>query len=398
MGVTSLAADLAADFQLQFGAAPVVVRAPARVTLLGKHLEHYGGCVLPAALDREAVVAVALNQSGRARLYSYDSDVMVEAPLAATGPPGAKSWMQRLLAVAAGFRQLGYPLPGFDCMFGGNIPVGAALSPAAAVACGLAYALNQLLGAPLDGLALARLAQRAEYAEADHPAGLIDYVAALCGAPGHLPRLDCRSLQVELLPFDAGQYRFVLCDAGISRSRASAGYAVRHEECARGLAVLRRHYPELRTLRDVTPMQLHRYRQEMGEPAYRRCAFVLAENQRVELAAMHLQAGNGRALGQQMYAAHAGLRNDYAVSCPELDELVQIAQDFAGTLGACMLGGLSSCTLNLLPAPAADAFVRHVTAAYQQRRDGALVTYQAGISPGVRLVEEAELAQLAERR
>lgn len=392
MGVSSLAADLAADFQLHFGTVPVVVRAPARVTLLGKHLEHYGGCVLPAALDREAVVAVALNASGRVRLYSYDSDVMVEAPLAAAGPPGAKSWMYRLLAVAAGFQQLGHALPGFDCMFGGTIPVGAGLSPAAAVACGLTYALNELLDARLDGLALARLAQRAEHTEAGQPAGLIDYVAALCGRPGQLPLLDCRALQVELLPFDATQVRLVLCDAGISRSRASAGYAVRHQECAQGLAVLRRHAPGLPTLREVTPMQLHRYRQEMGEPAYRRCAFVLAENQRVELAAMHLRAGNLRALGQQLYAAHAGLRHDYAVSCPELDELVHIAQDFEGTLGACMLGGLSSCTLNLVPAAAADAFVRHVTAAYQQRRDGALVTYQAGISPGVSVVDEAALA------
>ncbi|OON67058.1 galactokinase [Hymenobacter sp. CRA2] len=376
MAATSLAAALVADFEQHFQIRPLAVFSPGRVTLLGKHAGHFGGLVLPVSIDRGAVVAVALQRNGRARLYSYDSDVVVDASLAAA-PPAGKSWMQRLLGVAAGFQRLGIEVPGFDCMFGANLPVGAGLSAAAAVASGLAYALNELLGAGLGPMELARLALRAE-ADAEGAAGLTDYFTSLCSRPAHLARLDCRSLHFEYLPFDASTYRWVLCDAGVSRSRADAGYAARQEECARGLAVLRRHFPELRSLRDATPMQLHRYRGEMGEGVYRRCAFVLAENQRVELAAYHLAAGNVRAVGQQMYASHAGLRNDYAVSCPELDELVYIAQEFPAALGARMLGGLGSCTLNLVPAAEADAFVQHVQTAYARRRAGALATYQLG--------------------
>lgn len=358
----------------------MVVFAPGRVTLLGKHTEHAAGWLLPAGLDKGAVVAVALNSSGRARLYNYDSDVAAEAPLTAA-IEGGKSWRHRLLGVAAGFEQRGLSVPGFDCMFGSDLPVGAGLSVAAAVTCGLAFALNELLGARLEPLQLARLAYGAEHAGAEHdaPAGLLDYFTSMCSRPDQLARLDCRSQQYEYFPFAARDFRLVLCDAGVSRSQAEHSYAVRRQECAEGLRMLRRYFPELLSLRDVTPMQLHRYRQELGESIYRRCAFVLAENQRVELAGLHLGTGNLRAFGQQLFAAHAGLRNDYAVSCPELDELVQIAQEFPDVLGARMLGGVGSCTINLLPAPAAEAFVHHAEAAYARRRSGALATYQFGL-------------------
>lgn len=379
MPMPALEAALAADFQHYFGAIPLVVRAPGQVTLLGKHAEADGGLALSAALDKHMVVAVALNTTGQARLYAYEADVTAASSL--TQPQlGGKSWVSQLVGIADGFAQAGVPVPGFDCMFGGNLPVGAG-SSAAAVASGLAYALNLLTNAGLDCLTLARLAQQAHQPGTRH--GLTDYVTSLCSRPGHLVRLDCDLMQAEYVPFATDAYRIVMLDAGISRTQAAAGYAVRQQECAQGLAVLRRHLPGLRKLREATPMQLHRYRQEMGENVYRRCAFVLAENHRVELAGHHLVLGHTHAFGRQLYASHAGLRHQYAVSCPELDELVHIAHDFPAVLGARMLGGAGSGVCALVPATEAAAFVRHASAAYERYRGTPLFAYQIGFESGV---------------
>jgi galactokinase len=378
-----LALSIAEDFQHRFGYEPLVVRAPGRVNLIGEHTDYNEGFVLPAAIDKAIYFAVGLNGSTAARLVSYDKNDTYTTSLQEL-KPGPNEWANYLLGVAAQFQRRDITVPGFDCVFGGTVPMGAGLSSSAAVECGLALALNELLGAGLERLELARLAQSAEHEYAGVQCGIMDQFASLFGRAGHVVRLDCRSLAYDYFPFDTSACHLVLCNSGVKHSLASSEYNTRRAECANGVAVLRRHYPAVHSLRDVTAEQLLRHRAELGETVFRRCRYVVEENRRVAAACRHLLAGNLAAFGQEMYASHAGLRDDYEVSCRELDVLVEIAQAAPSGLGARMMGGgFGGCTINLVAADAVDQFVAHATSHYQQRLGRSLETYRATIVGGV---------------
>ncbi|WP_044013500.1 galactokinase [Hymenobacter sp. APR13] len=380
-----LAQRVLASFQHRYGTNPLLVRAPGRVNLIGEHTDYNEGFVLPAAIDKEIVFAVALNGLDSARLFSLDKAEAYELLLgAAPLQPGATLWANYLLGVVAQLQRRGVVVPGFDCVFGGNVPMGAGLSSSAAVECGLAFALNELLHLGLSRLELARLAQKAEHEFAGVQCGVMDQFASLFGQAGQVVRLDCRSLEHQYFPFDSAAYHLVLCNSGVKHSLACSEYNTRRQECEQGVAVLRRHYPLVHSLRDATLAQLTQHRAELGEVVYRRCRYVVEENQRVETACQHLAAGNMAAFGQQMYASHAGLRDDYQVSCPELDLLVELAQSQPAVLGARMMGGgFGGCTINLVPAAAVPGFIAATSAAYQQQLGRPLETYQTTIVGGV---------------
>ena len=380
-----LAQNAAAFFQRRYGYAPLLVRAPGRVNLIGEHTDYNGGFVLPAAIDREIVFAVGLNGLNTIRLYSLDKDEAYDQPLGESPvQPGQTLWANYLKGVVAQFQQRGVVVPGFDCMFGGNIPMGAGLSSSAAVECGLAFALNHLLHTNLSRLELAHISQRAEHEFAGVQCGIMDQFASLFGQADQVVRLDCRSLEYHYFPFDSAAYHLVLCNSGVKHSLASSEYNTRRQECEEGVAQLRQHYPEIKSLRDVTLPLLEAHRAGLRPVVYRRCRYVVQENQRVESACDYLVAGDMAAFGQQMYASHAGLRDDYAVSCPELDALVRIAESQPSVLGARMMGGgFGGCTINLIPAAAVAEFIATTTAAYQQQMGLSLETYQTTIVGGV---------------
>ncbi len=246
-----LISEIAADFRHRFGHEPLLVRAPGRINLIGEHTDYNDGLVLPAAIDKEIYFAVGLNGGDKARLVAFDKDDAYEVPVAEVAP-SEHLWANYLLGVMAQFQERGVAVPGFDCVFGGNVPIGAGMSSSAAVECGLAFALNELLHTGFDRMALAQMGQQAEHTYAKVMSGLMDQFASLFGRPGHVVRLDCRSLAYEYFPFDASQYHLVLCNSGVKHSLASSEYNKRRQECAQGVAVLQRHYPEIKSLRDAT--------------------------------------------------------------------------------------------------------------------------------------------------
>ncbi|GGG52056.1 galactokinase [Hymenobacter glacieicola] len=365
----------------------MVVRAPGRVNLIGEHTDYNQGFVLPAAIDKAIYFAVGLSGTSIIRLYSHDNQQLYTTE---AGPvePCTILWANYLLGVVAQFQQRGIAVPGFDCVFGGSIPMGAGLSSSAAVECGLAYALDALLHTNLDRMTLAHLAQKAEHEFALVQCGLMDQFASLFGQAGQVVRLDCRSLQYEYFPFDTRAAQVVLCNSGVKHSLASSEYNLRRQECEQGVAVLHRHYPHVQSLRDATLPQVQARWAELGDVVYRRCRYVVEENARVEAACQHLLAGDLRAFGREMYASHAGLRDDYQVSCRELDVLVAAAQQAPGVFGARMMGGgFGGCTINLVAPDQVDSFIAHQTAAYQQQLGLPLETYQTTIVSGVDTLE-----------
>ena len=379
-----LVAAILADFHHRFGYEPLLVRAPGRVNLIGEHTDYNGGFVLPAAIDKEIVFAVGLNGARHLRLVADDLSETLTLTGAADISPSDTHWANYLLGVAAQFQQRGVAVPGFDCVFGGTVPVGAGMSSSAAVECGLAFALNQLLGTGLDKLTLARMAQQAEHTYAGVKCGIMDQFASLFGRAGQVVRLDCRSLDYAYFPFDTQACRIVLCNSGVKHSLASTAYNTRRQECEQGVAVLQRHNPAIQSLRDATLADLEAHRAELSPTVYRRCAYVVQENARVETACRHLAAGNMTAFGQEMYASHAGLRDDYEVSCAELDALVEAARGLPGVFGARMMGGgFGGCTINLVAPAQVDGFIASVSAAYEQQFGRRPETYQTTIVDGV---------------
>ena len=386
-----LATLIAERFHQQFGYAPLLVRAPGRINLIGEHTDYNEGLVLPAAIDKEIYFAVGLNNSTAIRLVSHDINDSFTVELTEVKPTTVQ-WANYLLGVVAQLQGQGVAVPGFDCVFGGNVPMGAGLSSSAAVECGLAFALNELTGAGLDRMALARLAQAAEHEYAGVKCGLMDQFASLHGRAGQVVRLDCRSLEYAYFPFDAERYHVVLCNSGVKHALASSEYNTRRQECAEGVAVLRRHYPEVASLRDATATQLLAHRAELGETVYHRCTYVVAENQRVDEVCASLMAANMARVGELLYASHAGLRDDYAVSCPELDVLVELSRQAPGCYGARMMGGgFGGCTLNLVEASQTDAFVAAMAAGFRAAFGRELETYQTTIVAGVDMVPASVL-------
>ncbi|MCC2547308.1 galactokinase [Hymenobacter sp. BT175] len=378
--------DVETTFQRHFGYAPLLVRAPGRINLIGEHTDYNNGFVLPAAINKEIFFAVGLNGRPEARLVSQDLNETYSFPVEAPRRQD-RQWANYLIGVTAQLQKLGLDVPGFDCVFGGTIPIGSGLSSSAALESGLAVALNQLLDGQLNRMQLARAGQLAEHEFAGVQCGIMDQFASLHGRAGQVVRLDCRSMEYEYFPFDTTACDIVLCNSGVKHALADSEYNTRRRECEQGVALLKQHYPGIESLRDATREQLEAHRAELGDVVYRRCRYVVEENARVEAACRHLLAHDLTAFGQEMYGSHAGLRDDYEVSCRELDFLVEAARPAAGVYGSRMMGGgFGGCTINLVAPDQVTTFVRNTRAAYQQQFGRALETYHVTIVEGVAVV------------
>jgi galactokinase len=359
--------DVRTRFRSSFGTEPLVVRSPGRVNLIGEHTDYNEGFVLPAAVDRAITLAAAPGAGRRYRLLATDLGETHECGADALSRSD-KGWPNYLLGVVDQLRRRGIDVPGFDCAFGGDIPLGAGMSSSAAIAAGLAFALNELLALGLDRVTLARLAQAAEHEFVGVRCGIMDQFVNLFGATGHALKLDCRSLAYELVPFAFADVRIVLCDTGVKHALAASEYNLRRQQCEAGVKELRRSRAAIRSLRDVEPDLLEAHREALDPVVYRRCRFVLEENARLLAGCADLARGDLAAFGGRMQGSHAGLRDDYEVSCPELDALTEIARPLPGVLGARMMGGgFGGCTINLVQADAVGSFASVIEREYRRR-------------------------------
>lgn len=377
---------LTSAFEQRFGAAPtLLLRAPGRINLIGEHTDYNDGLVLPAAIDKEIRFALRLNGTDRVRLAALDLDDTYEVAVADIAPLPGGHWANYQLGVVAGLRQHGAEVPGFDCAFGGDIPGGAGLSSSAAVECGVAWGLNHLLGLGLDTMTMAQISQRAEHEYAKVMCGLMDQFASMFGRAGHVVELDCRSLEYAYFPLDTTHARLVLCNSGVKHALGDSEYNTRREECARGVEILQKHNPAIKSLRDATLADIAAARAELGEVVEKRCRYVVEENQRVkDLTARLVEGKPLEQVGELLYASHAGLRDLYQVSCAELDVLETLAHTAPGCYGARMMGGgFGGCTLNLVASEQVGQFIDFMTTGYHDKLGLQLDTYVTNLADGV---------------
>ena len=352
-------------FKTLFGAEPAMYFAPGRVNLIGEHTDYNEGFVLPAAVDKMIAFAVKPNSVGRFRFFAFDLNESFETDVDNIGV-SQTAWANYLLGVVAQFRKAGQTVPAFDCVFGGNVPLGAGMSSSAAIEVGMAFAINSMFGLGVNRLTMTKFAQMAEHEYAGVNCGIMDQFASMHGKAGHVVRLDCRSLDFEYFPLDMTNYRLVLVNTGVKHSLASSEYNRRRADCEAGVALLQKYYGSISSLRDVTAEMLSAHRSEFDDVVYRRCDYIVAENNRVVEGCKALAAGDFQSFGRLMYGSHEGLSRQYEVSCKELDQLVDIARKVPGVLGSRMMGGgFGGCTITLIEKSKVADFEQAVKLSYK---------------------------------
>lgn len=352
-------------FEKEFGMATLLVKSPGRVNLIGEHTDYNDGFVLPAAVDLGSYFAVAPNDVNKFRFYSYNLEDYYETGVDAY-EKSDKRWANYLLGVIAQFFKAGKTVHGFDCVFGGDLPMGAGMSSSASLETGLAFAINQMekYGYPI--IELVKFSQTAEHEYAGVQCGIMDQFAVMQGKPDHVIKLDCRSLDHELFPFEMEDQILILVNTGVKHSLAGSEYNKRRQECEAGVSLLQKFDPSVTSLRDVSLDLIHSHKDEFEPVIYKRCAYVVEENLRVERSCEALKQGDFEMFGKFMYDSHEGLKNDYEVSCAELNTLVDLAKSVEGVLGARMMGGgFGGCTINLVKKAAIDHFEKTIRENYK---------------------------------
>ncbi|MBV9957573.1 MAG: galactokinase [Acidobacteria bacterium] len=332
-----------------YGREPRLFRAPGRVNLIGDHTDYNEGFVLPMALDRETVVAGAARADFTVRVHSLDLNVAAEFDLKEPGEKRRGSWLDYVEGIARVLQERGASVRGADLMLHSDVPIGAGLSSSAALEISVGLALLSLSGQSFERTALALAAQRTEHEYVGINSGIMDQLISALGRRGHALLIDCRSLETKQIPLETQDVAIVICDTRVKHELASSAYNTRRAECERAVELLRAYVPGLRSLRDLTAIDFFRYERFLPDVIQRRCRHVVTENGRTLTAAAALEDGNFDLMGRAMYFSHESLRDDYEVSCPELDLLVEIAASVPGTLGARMTGGgFGGCTVNLV--------------------------------------------------
>lgn len=349
--------SLAATYRAQFDAEPLLICSPGRVNLIGEHTDYNEGFVLPAAIDKAIYLAVGPRSDDQLHFIAVDLQQTY------TGSTDTflktETWADYLLGVFDQFQKAGLLTGGMNVVFGGTIPIGSGLSSSAALENGVGLALSELFNkGEVDRLDLVRLSQKAENQFVGVQCGIMDMFASMMGRANHVIKLDCRSLQYAYAPLNMEGIRIVLCDSRVKHALAESEYNTRRAECEAGVQLVRAAEGDtIRSLRDVTMPMLDKHVKEQNSLLYRRCAYVLEENNRLLEAVGYLDSGNLDAFGQLMYGSHEGLSRMYEVSCPELNILVDIARSIPGVLGSRMMGGgFGGCTINLVRAEALDSF------------------------------------------
>jgi len=354
-------------FQKIYGTEPdVTARSPGRVNLIGEHTDYNDGFVLPAAIDRAIDFAARRRNDNVVHVHSIDFQDEVEFRVDAIEKDAQHTWSNYLRGVIKFLHDDGHKLSGADIAFGGNVPREAGLSSSAAVEVGAVALSMKLFGIELSPLEVVRLARRAENEFVNVPCGIMDQFVCALGKRNHALFLDCRDLTYRHVPLSE-RVKIVVCYSGVRRALAASEYEIRLQQCREAVARLGTTGLAVKSLREIDMTDLEVASHSLSEILLKRARHVVSENDRVLRAVQDLERGDLESFGKLMVASHESLRDDYEVSCRELDTLVDLALEQPGVLGARMTGaGFGGCTVNLVRAGSAAAFAEAVKEGYQK--------------------------------
>ena len=355
-------------FLERFGGGPQgvrVTRAPGRVNLIGEHTDYNEGYVLPVPIDRHVWVAAARSGDRTVNLWADDLRERAEFKIDGTEYDVEHRWANYVIGVADLLLRKGYALGGADMVIKGDVPQGAGLSSSAAIEMAAARAFVGLFGLEIDPVEMAYVGKSAENEFVGVQCGIMDQFVSALGRPGHALLIDCRTNEYDHIPLDLG-FKVVVVNSMVKRELASSAYNERRAQCEEGVRLLRTSLPRVRALRDVSIEDFERHQHGLPDVVLKRCRHVISENSRVLEAVEALRAKRLDRFGGLMYESHESLRDDYEVSCLELDALVEAARGIPSTVGARMTGaGFGGCTVNMVRKEDARGFTRTIRDRYR---------------------------------
>ena len=375
------------EFSKHFTGEPLIVVSPGRINLLGEHTDYNGGHVMPAAIDLGIVIAISKNCNNHLNLRSIDYND--ERYLSLENPKPLGDWSDYITGVFLEMKHKNKDLSGFDMVFTGNVPIGSGLSSSAALECAVALGLNKIFNVDLDKLQLSMISQSAENNFVGVQCGLMDQYASLFGKADSILCMDCKENTHRYLQIDLTGYELVLCNSGVNHALADSDYNVRRDECQRGLDYLKQQISGIDLLCDVHSEDLMKTSSnELDATVYRRCKYVVEENERVIQACDAIENNDINLLGKLMYRTHRGLSKEFEISCPELDYLVDITKDVEGIVGSRMMGGgFGGCTINLIRKDAHDFFNEGLKERYHRQFGKSLSYIYVNLSDGGRIMD-----------
>jgi galactokinase len=363
-----------------------LVAAPGRVNLIGEHTDYNDGFVLPMAIDRHVVIAAdRVPAQAPARLFSTAFDQWATVTVRGSITPGPGGWASYVQGVIAGCLAVGLDAGPFEAVIHTDLPLGGGLSSSAALEVATATLLEAMTGRRLDPLQKVLLCQKAEHDFAGVPCGVMDQFSSVLGRADTLLLLDCRALTVERTPLSDPEVLVLIVNSNVKHALTDGGYAARRQQCEAAARIL-----GVPALRDATHEQLDERRDALGDVPYRRARHVVSEIARTVAAAAALRRGDWAEVGRLMYASHASLRDDFAVSCAELDLLVDLAAALGpagGVIGSRMTGGgFGGCTVSLVRRESVDPIARHIREGYLQRTGRPATVFVTRPADGARIL------------
>jgi galactokinase len=368
--------------------AEIIVRAPGRVELIGNHTDYNDGFVLPMAIDRECLILARRRMDRTIRIYSELFDETCEFELSPDLQPGEPFWANFPKGVASLLLKAGKQLGGLDMTLACDIPAGGGLSSSAAIEIGYGRAFLAASGETIAPVDLALVGQQAEHTFAGAPCGIMDQFICALGKADHALLLDCRSREYELVPVPFQHASLLIADSKVKHNLGQSGYPLRRQQCFEVVDILKNDLPQITHLRDVDMAALDAYKDKLDAVHYARARHVITENDRVMKMAEGFRSGDLALAGRMMNESHASSRDDYDVSCEELDFLVETAQSCKGVYGARMSGGgFGGCIVALVENDVAKEIESRLNDAYNKKYDKTPGIFFTGAAEGAEVIK-----------
>ncbi|HRH41287.1 MAG TPA: galactokinase [Pyrinomonadaceae bacterium] len=363
--------ELKSQFIEIFHHEPKIFKAPGRVNLIGEHTDHDEGFVLPIAIDKNIYVAAGINKQSsnslQIRVKSLNYDQLEEINL---DQPFSKKnyWTDYIEGVARILLKKGIKLNSTDLLINSDIPAGAGVSSSAALEVAVCRALTEVNNQPIETKQLALIGQQTEHEFIGVKCGIMDQYVSAIGLENQAILIDCRTLEYQAIPVDFNEVEIVITDSGVKHNLATSAYNDRRQDCKEGLKILRKFYPEIVGLRDLTYSEFKVYENQLPEPVAKRCRHVITENERTKLAAEALRNKDYQSFGNLMWESHKSLKNDYEVTCPELDLLVELARERTDIVyGSRMFGGgFGGSTVTLVKKNYSEDFRNYINSKFEK--------------------------------
>jgi galactokinase len=369
------------SFENLYNTIPLMVFSPGRINLIGEHTDYNEGYVFPAAINKGIVLAIQKNSGLESKVYALDKEEMHEFSLNNIQPIKDGGWRNYILGVVAEIQKSGVFIENFNISFAGDIPGGAGMSSSAALENSVVFGLNALFNLEISKEQMILISQKAEHNYVGVKCGIMDQYASMFGEKKSALLLDCRSVKSKSIKIDFKKYKLLLINTNVKHDLSESAYNDRREVCERVSGLLK-----IKALRDASKKDLARLKGQISREDYRKAAYVIEENKRVEKFTNAIYKNDLKTLGKLLYKSHNGLSKKFKVSCKELDFLVAQTKGNKNILGARMMGGgFGGCTINLIKKVEVANFKKEVVANFKNEFNRDCTIYQVKLSKGTRI-------------